>query len=140
MVRYRIHPQVIDIIARVYAEDETVISMLDREERVRVSSGIRQGCTASTVLFKLIAFEMIKGIRERGERFALEGLDLTSSFFADDSVLFANSLEMAERNVGVLREVGEYYGLKINMEKSKALVYRCSEKLGEVGGGHRGSK
>ena len=36
MVRYRIHPQVIDIIVRVYGGDETVISMLDREERVRV--------------------------------------------------------------------------------------------------------
>ena len=45
LVRYRIHPLVIDLIVRVYAGDETVISMLDREERVRVSSGIRQGCT-----------------------------------------------------------------------------------------------
>ena len=35
MIRYRIHPQVIDMIVRVYGGDETVISMLDREERVR---------------------------------------------------------------------------------------------------------
>ena len=83
---------------------------------------------------KLITFEMIKEIRERGEKLVVEGLDLISSFFADDSILFANSLEMAERNIGVLMEVGEYYGLKINVKKSKALVYRCSERPGEVGG------
>ena len=34
----------------------------------------------------------------------------------------------------VLKEVGEYYGLKINVDKSKALVYKCKEKPIEVGG------
>ena len=86
------------------------------------------------MLFKLITFELIRKLGERGEKIAMEGLDLTTSFFADDSVLFANSVEMAERNIVVLREVGEYYGLKINVDKSKALIYKCREKPIEVGG------
>ena len=68
---------------------------------MKVKAGIRQGCTASTVLFKLITFEMIRKLRERGMKFIMEGLDLTTSFFADDSLLFANSIEMAERNIEV---------------------------------------
>ena len=101
---------------------------------MRVSAGIRQGCTASTVLFKLVTFEIIRELGVRGIKFEMEGLDLTTSFFADDSVLYANSIEMAERNIVVLKEVGEYYGLKINVDKSKALVYKCKEKPIEVGG------
>ena len=74
LIMYKIHPQVIDLIVRVYGGDETVISMLDREERVKVRAGIRQGCTASTVLFKLITFEIIRKLRERGRRFVVDGL------------------------------------------------------------------
>ena len=49
-------------------------------------------------------------------------------------MLFANSIEMAEKNIEVLKEVGEYFGLKVNVEKSKALVYKCKERPAEIGG------
>ena len=68
LIMYKIHPHVIDLIVRVYGGDETVISMMDKEERVKVKAGIRQGCTASTVLFKLITFEMIRRLREEGRK------------------------------------------------------------------------
>ena len=41
---------------------------------------------------------------------------------------------MAERNIEVLKKVGEYFGLKVNVDKSKALVYKCKERPVEIGG------
>ena len=57
LVRYKINPGLIDLVARVYSGDEVVIRWGDREERIRVTSGIRQGCTASTTFFKLITYQ-----------------------------------------------------------------------------------
>ena len=66
LVRYEINPGLIDLVARVYSGDEVVIRWGDREERIRVTSGIRQGCTASTTFFKLITYTIIEELEGRG--------------------------------------------------------------------------
>ena len=52
MIKYKIDPKVIDIIAKVNTGDRTIVKMGERIEEIEVGSGIRQGCTASTVFFK----------------------------------------------------------------------------------------
>ena len=98
--------------------------MGDREGRINVTSGVRQGCTASTVLFKIITYEIIKELEARGEGFVIGGIRLSSLFFADDSTLLANSVEAAERNIKVVREISRIFGLEINEDKSKILIYK----------------
>ena len=112
--KYKINPYFIDIIAKVYSGDETIVKMGEREERIKVTSGVRQGCTASTVLFKIITYEIIKELDRRGEGFIIGGMKLSSLFFADDSTLLTNTVEAAERNVRVVREVSRIFGLEIN--------------------------
>ena len=52
----RIDSKIIDFIVRIYRGDSTKIRLEEnREIEIEVTSGIRQGCTASTVLFKLIS-------------------------------------------------------------------------------------
>ena len=48
------------MIANIYTNDVTEIKMGDREEKIEINSGIKQGCTASTVFFKMITYEIIK--------------------------------------------------------------------------------
>ena len=51
----RIDSKIIDFTVRIYREDNTKIQLeKNKEIEIEVTSGIRQGCTASTVLFKLI--------------------------------------------------------------------------------------
>ena len=52
MMKYKMDPKVIDIIAKVNTGDRTIVKMGERIEEIEVGSGIRQGCTASTVIFK----------------------------------------------------------------------------------------
>lgn len=52
-----------------------------------VSSGIRQGCTASTTLYKLETFEIIKRVEELDRGFKNEFFKISSLFFADNGML-----------------------------------------------------
>ena len=134
LVRYKINPGLIDLVARVYSGDEVVIRWGDREERIRVTSGIRQGCTASTTFFKLITYIIIEELEGRGVLFEVDGVRINSLWFADDSIVVANSVEAAERNLKIVKEIGGYFGLEINEEKSMALVYRDKGEIREIGG------
>ena len=51
LIEYKIDPKVIDLVVEIYSKDETTVKMGEREEKIGVGSGIRQGCTASTTLF-----------------------------------------------------------------------------------------
>ena len=66
--------------------DEVVIRWKDREERIRVTSGIRQGCTASTVFFKLITYIIIEELEGRGVVFEVDGIRINSLCYADHSI------------------------------------------------------
>ena len=61
----RIDSKIIDFIVRIYREDSTKIQLeKNKEIEIEVTSGIRQGCTASTVLFKLITYKIIEEMRK----------------------------------------------------------------------------
>ena len=61
----RIDIMIIDFLVRIYREDSTKIQLeKNKEIEIEVASGIRQGCTASTVLFKLITHKIIEEMRK----------------------------------------------------------------------------
>ena len=80
MIRYKIHPNIIDIVAKIYQDDFTNIVVGDHEERIEITSGIRQGCTGSTTLFKLITYEIIKELERNGEALEIENTKINSLF------------------------------------------------------------
>ena len=134
LVKFRIHPQVINLIAKVYSGDETVVGLGGREEGIKVTSGIRQGCTASTVLFKLITYVIIEKLHREGAVFRMEGIDLNLLWFADDGTLVANSLEGAARNIRVVKEVSKTFGLEINEKKSAIMIYKGGKGVKKIEG------
>ena len=87
LIKYKIHPYIIDTIAKVYSIDKTIVKMGDREEEMKVTTGIKQGCTASTELFKIITFEIMRKLEEEGDTPEIDGIKINSLFFADDSIL-----------------------------------------------------
>ena len=89
MIKYRINPEVIDLVANIYESDTTNIKMAGREEEINISSGIRQGCTASTAFFKLVTYQIMKKLKEKATSFTLGIINMNSIFFADDSIMLA---------------------------------------------------
>ena len=134
LIEYRVHPKIIDLIARLYSDDKTVLNLGEMKKEIRVNSGIKQGCPLSTTLFKLVTFMIIRELEEKGARYEVEGRNVSSLFFADDSMLFSRTKQNAERNLEIMVQVGRKYGLEINKEKSKVLVYGGRENYEEVGG------
>ena len=88
----------------------------------------------STTIFKLVTYKIIEYLEKKGIKYEIEGKNFNSLFFADDGMLFAKSKEEAERNLEILIEIGKEYGLYVNKEKSKVLIYGGKENCKEVGG------
>ena len=51
MKDYMIEPSIINLIAKIYSNDSTTVTLGEIEEEMDINSGIKQGCTASTTLF-----------------------------------------------------------------------------------------
>ena len=77
-------------------EDRTKIQLeKNKEIEIEVTSGIRQGCTASTGLFKLITYKIIEEMRKT-EGLKILGPKISRLFYADDGLILAKDKEQKE--------------------------------------------
>ena len=74
LMHYRIHPKIIDTIAKIYQNDSTEIQIGELRKNINITSGIRQGCTGSTMLFKLITY--IEGMELKRTMSTLVGFEI----------------------------------------------------------------
>ena len=91
MEEMKINASVVDLVARLFSEDRTELTLGDRKEEIRVNSGIKQGCPFSTTLFKIVTYMIIKELEEKGISNDVDGENISSLWFADDSMLFAKT-------------------------------------------------
>ena len=128
----RIDSKIIDFIVRIYREDSTKIQLeKNKEIEIEVTSGIRQGCTASTVLFKLITYKIIEEMWKT-EEIQILGPKITCLFYADDRLILAKDKEKAERSIKIIREIGGKYGLQLNERKSQCILFNMKEKCEKI--------
>ena len=113
-------------------EDSTKIQLeKNKETEIEVTSGIRQGCTASTVLFKLITYKIIEEMRKT-EGIKILGPKNTRLFYADDGLILAKDKEKAKRSIEIIREMGGKYGLQLNDRKSQCILFNTKEKCAKI--------
>ena len=124
LVKYKINPWLIDLVVKVYTGDRTVLRLGGKEAEIEVTSGIRQGCTSSTFFFKIITFVIIERLEEVGAPFVVNGININSQWYCDDSTIIANTIEAARTNIRVVRDVSRDLGLEINEDKSKVMIYK----------------
>ena len=87
------------------------------------TSGVRQGCPLSPYLFILTTELMSTKIRQSNEvkGIQLYGNEIKLCQFADDTNLFCADLMSVENGLRIIKEFGEISGLKLNIEKTKAM-------------------
>ena len=57
MMKFKIDSNVIEIIANIYSHDSTELFINNNKQaEIEVTSGIRQGCNGSTILFLLVTY------------------------------------------------------------------------------------
>ena len=129
MRKYGINTNIIEVMVQMYSEDTTTICLGKREEKIEVTSGIKQGCSISTLLFKLITYNIIEELEEKGIMYEVSDYKGNSIWLTDDTTLIANSKENLEKNIMVLKEAAQKYELEINMKKKKDIKNKGRREL-----------
>ena len=60
------------MIIQMYEGDSTTIQLGKMKSKIEVTSGIRQGCAISTLLFKMITFTLIEELNNRAPKYKME--------------------------------------------------------------------
>ena len=83
MKKYKIESKIINSVVNIYTGDTTKVLLKTENpiiEEINITSGIRQGCTASTTLFKLITYELIERLNQTGKGFQDENFKINTIF------------------------------------------------------------
>ena len=122
----------LNIIKAIY--DKLTAHIILNGEKLKefpLTSGMRQGCPHSPLLFNIVLEVLVMAIREEKE---IKGIQIGKeevklSLFADDMILYIENPKDASRNLlELINEFGEVAGYKINVQKSLAFLYTNDEK------------
>ena len=90
---------------------------------MEITSGIRQGCTGSPLLFIMVVNFIIDKIERSKIGFRSGSIRVPCLFFADDGLLLAQSVIELERLIVVLERGASEVGLRLNKSMSNVLIY-----------------
>ena len=118
---------------QLYEKDETTLDLGKIKETIEVTCGIRQGCSLSKLLFKMVTFCIIEDLQKKGKIYKIGKYEGNSLWLADDATLISNSIKHVEENINALIESGSEYGLHLNKSKTKILQVRGTKDIKKIG-------
>ena len=83
-----------------------------------------QGCSISTLLFKMITFTLIEELNNRAPKYKIGLYEGNSLWLADDATIIASSIEDLLKALDILKMEAKKNDLELNKEKTKILVVR----------------
>ena len=124
MMYFKIDESIINLVMDVYSNDKTnMIIREGMEIQFVITVGIRQGCNLSATIFKMITLRIMNELERKTKGIEIEGGRVRSLFYADDGLLMENTQEETIKTIKSLKQVAGEYGLIINKEKSKIIVF-----------------
>ena len=133
LIKFKINPLIISLIIQMYEGDRTTIQLGKMKSTIEVTSGIRQGCSISTLLFKMVTFTIIEELNEKAKKYKKGEFEGNSLWLADDATIIASSIENLLEALEVLKTAGRENGLELNKEKTKIMVVRGQKVKGKIG-------
>ena len=124
LIRFKINPQIINLIVQMYEGDRTTIQLGKMRETIEVTGGIRQGCSISTLLFKLVTFTMIEDLKNQAESYKIRRYEDNSLWLADDATIIAKDEKTLIKTLKILEDTGRRNGLELSEEKTKIMRIR----------------
>lgn len=98
-------------MTNIYKQDTTLIKLTnERSLTIPVTRGIRQGCTGSTTLFKLITYAIMKKLKE-GRGFNNTNIHINSLFLLINFYC-CHTIDGAQRSFSLLTELNRKCGLE----------------------------
>jgi hypothetical protein len=117
------------IVENLYWKQRAAIRVEGQEtETVNICRGVRQGCILSPTLFNIYADDIIKkALHDAESGIRVNGKNINNIRYADDTVLFADSMEDLKNLVDKLNNEGQKYRLEINVAKTKLMIISRNE-------------
>ena len=102
----------------------------EKQKAFPLRSGTRQGCPLLPLLFNIVLDVLATAIREEKERKGIQiRKEVKLSLFADDMILYIeNPKDSIRKLLELISEFSKVAGIKINIQKSFALLYTNNEK------------
>ena len=92
--------------------------------------GVKQGCVLSPTLFNLYINDLPAYFKDNGTlQIPLHDQELSLLLYADDLVLFSDSVIGLQRQLNLLFEYCNRWNLQVNENKTKVMVFRNGGKL-----------
>ena len=88
---------------------------------VKIGRQVRQGCCLSPILFNLYSECLTKEALEGFGDFKIGGQIIHTVKYTDDLVLLTKKEKMLQDMTDKLIEIGGYYGMEKNVEKTKVM-------------------
>ncbi|CAG9134602.1 unnamed protein product [Plutella xylostella] len=96
-----------------------------------IHRGVRQGCVASPWLFNLFMDSCLKDMKDDERGLRIGELLLKCLMYADDQVILASSVERLQQQVTLMHESFKRKGMKVNVNKTKVMVFEREEEVTE---------
>lgn len=113
-----------------------VRSQADLSNFFNCPSGLRQGCMLSPVIFSLLINEVALNVSSNGKHGFqfLPGLqEIFLLLFADDICLISTTPAGLQNQIENLEKASETLGLKVNLDKTKIMVFRRGGRISKKG-------
>ena len=121
------------MIIQMYEGDRTTIQLGKLRKTIEVTSGIRQGCSISTLLFKMVTFTIIEQLKNEADLYKIGVFNGNSLWLADNAVIIAKDEKSLLKALEVLEEAGKRNGLELSEEKTKIMRIRGTSKEEKIG-------
>ena len=122
---YSVSGKFLAMLQALYLDNSVEVKIGDkRSDHFPVSSGLRQGCVLSPLLFSLYINGLVVELKRKRCGVECGGLLIPGLLFADDTSLFGEDVKGLERSLMVLEEWCSRWGMKVNVEKSAIIHFR----------------
>ena len=123
-----------NIVKAIYDKPTTNILNGENLKAFPLSTGTRQGCPLSPLLFNIVLEVLATAFRKEKEMKGIQiGKEVKLSLFADNMILYIeNPKDSIRKLLELISEFSKVAGYKINTQKSLAFLYtnnETSEKL-----------
>ena len=133
---FKINPKIVEIVSEIYKNDNTAL-YLNNEEiiNIEITSGIRQGCNLSALLFILVTYKIIEVIHKITDGYNDEDFNIKCLFYMDDGLIMTQNPDKFSEIICRLQTISMRYGLVLNKEKCKIISYNSknmNDKICEI--------
>ena len=121
---YHISTKMLNILMSVYENVQSaVLSSIGVSSFFRCEVGVRQGCILSPILFSIFINDFPDAFQDIS-KISLITKEINTLLFADDIVLFSESKIGLQKQLNILESYCDTWSLKVNLDKSKIIVFR----------------